>query len=484
MKKRSICAFLTGFVLCAALSAEEWNYDSAFVSRYGSKEMKRLFSKEYKHSTWRKIWVALAESEQELGLPISEAQIDEMKAHIFTIDFALADRFENDLRHDVMAHVETYGVDCPLAKPIIHLGATSCLITDNTEVIQMRDAMQIVERKLVSLVKNLAAQADKYKDLPCLSFTHFQPAQPTTVGKRFAMWLQDFWLDWKDLKYRLENLQFLGIKGTTGTQASFMELFEGDHEAVITLEMLVAQKLGFAKVFPISGQTYTRKQDLQIQSVLAGIAVSAHKMATDLRLLAHMQEVEEPFGSKQIGSSAMPYKRNPMECERVCSLSRLVMSLAENPQYTAATQWLERTLDDSANRRVSIPEAFLAIDSILDSLNKITKGINVYPKIIEKNLQNELPFMATENILMMLVKAGEDRQVMHERLRELSRTAANQIKLEGQDNHLLELIENDPSIPLTKEQIEEILNIHHFIGRAPQQVTEYLENVVYPSLRD
>ncbi len=467
----------------AKLSTSETSFDSPFSNRYGSKEMRELFSRQTKHSTWRKIWVALAESEQELGLPISNAQIEEMKAHIYTIDFALADKIEKDLKHDVMAHVKTYGVDCPLARPIIHLGATSCLITDNAEVIVMQDALTIIERKLLTLLKTLAKQADSYKDLPCLSYTHFQAAQPTTVGKRYALWLQDFWLDWQDLQYRQDTLRFLGVKGATGTQASFLELFDGNHEEVKALELLVAAKLGFSNIFAVSGQTYTRKQDIQVLSILSDIAVSAHKMATDLRLLAHMKEIEEPFSDKQIGSSAMPYKRNPMENERVCSLARYVMALAENPKYTAAIQWLERTLDDSANRRLAIPEAFLAIDSILDSLIKIAGNSVVYPKIIEKNLQAELPFMATENILMACVKKGADRQAIHERLRQLSQLAGDQIKLEGKDNPLLEMIANDPAIPLSEDELFEIISDNCFIGRAPQQVTEFLDEVVYPSLK-
>ncbi len=439
--------------------------------------MRSLFSRQSKHATWREIWVALAEAEQELGLPIDSLQIAEMRAHIEDIDFALADKIEKETSHDVMAHVKAYGAVCPLAKPIIHLGATSCLVTDNADAMIIRTALEIVEEKLQTLIENLSAQAERYKNLPCLSYTHFQAAQPTTVGKRFALWLQDFWLDIQELRYRQSQLRCLGAKGATGTQASFLELFEGDHRKVKELEKRFVGKLNFAQVFPISGQTYSRKQDMQVLAALSGIAVSAHKMCTDLRLLAHDKEIEEPFSEKQVGSTAMPYKRNPMMCERICSLARQVLSLNETLEYNAATQWLERTLDDSANRRTAIPEAFLAIDSILDDLAKIAKHCVVYPKVIEKNLARELPFMASENILMASVKLGADRQEVHERLRQLAQIAGNAVKQEGKENNLLELIEKDPSIPLSQEQLYETINVMHFIGRASEQVEEFLQRL-------
>ncbi len=465
--------FISLFV--ASLHAEsDSTFSSPFSNRYGSEEMRVLFSRQAKHACWREIWVALAETELELGLPIEELQIAEMREHVNDIDFVLADQIEKELQHDVMAHVQAYGAVCPLAKPIIHLGATSCLVTDNADAMIIRSALAILEKKLEILIQNLAAQADLYKDLPCLSYTHFQAAQPTTVGKRFALWLQDFWLDLQELQYRQNQLRCLGAKGATGTQASFLELFDGNHQKVKALEQRFVEKLNFARVFPISGQTYSRKQDMQVLAVLAGIAVSAHKMGTDLRLLAHDKEIEEPFSKHQVGSTAMPYKRNPMNSERICSLARHVLSLNETLEYNAATQWLERTLDDSANRRVAIPEAFLSIDSILDDLAKITKNCVIYPQVITKNLEEELPFMATENILMAAVKMGADRQEIHEKLRQLSQIAGNSVKQYGKENNLLALIANDASIPLTHEQLLETVNIKNFIGRAPQQVEEFL----------
>lgn len=468
------------FILLAAASLEaasENAFFTPFSKRYGSEEMRSLFSRQAKHSTWRQIWVALAEAEKEMGLPIQEEQIAEMKAHLQDIDFAMADQIEKEINHDVMAHVQTYGAVCPMAKPIIHLGATSCLVTDNEDAMTIRSGLAIVERKLRLLIHNLSGQAEKYKDLPCLSYTHFQAAQPTTVGKRFALWLMDFWLDLQELTHRQNELRCLGAKGATGTQASFLELLEGDSQKVRELEEKFTEKLGFTQVFPISGQTYSRKQDMQVLASLSGIAVSAHKMCTDLRLLAHDKEIDEPFGEKQVGSSAMPYKRNPMMCERICSLARHVLSLSNTLEYNAATQWLERTLDDSANRRIAIPEAFLAIDMILDEAAKIVKNCIVYPEVIGKNLERELPFMATENILMASVKNGADRQEIHEKLRQFSQIAGNRVKKEGKENNLIELIESDETIPLSSKQLEELLNVSHFIGRAIEQVEDFLEEI-------
>jgi adenylosuccinate lyase len=452
-------------------------YQSPFSHRYASQAMRSLFSPQKKHSTWRAIWIALAESQKELGLPISEEQIQQMLQHKETIDFNLAEQFEKELQHDVMAHIHTFGVDCPLAKPIIHLGATSCLITDNAELILMNEGLSLIQGKLIDLIQALSAKANRYKELPTLSYTHFKPAQPTTVGKRFAMWLQDFWLDLEELKYRQSSFRFLGIKGATGTQASFLELFKGDQHKVKSLESLMAKKLGFQHVFPISGQTYTRKQDSMVLNVLSGIAASSHKMCTDLRLLAHKEEIEESFNKNQVGSTAMPYKRNPMASERVCSLARYVISLAENPAYTSATQWLERTLDDSANRRLCIPEAFLAIDAILDLTIKIINHLTVHEKVIEKNLYKEIPFLLTENILMAAVKKGADRQETHEILKQLSHEVAHQIKSHGADNDLLDRIANHSSIPLSKEEIDGIIKSGSLTGRAAEQVTEFLHQI-------
>lgn len=452
------------------------SYQSPLGERYASEEMSSLFSSQHKHATWRRMWVALAQAEMELGLPITEEQIAELTANVDNIDFEKADEYEKQLRHDVMAHIHTYGDLCPKARPIIHLGATSCLITDNSDVVILRDALQIIQKKLVTVIKKLSDTARKYQNLPCLSFTHFQTAQPTTMGKRMSLWLQDFLLDLEDLEFRLQNLRLLGIKGATGTQASFLNLFEGDHEKVRKLEFLICQRLGFEKPFPVTGQTYSRKQDVQILQVLSGIATSAHKMATDLRLLAHMKEVEEPFSKNQIGSSAMPYKRNPMQSERICSIARYVMSLSENPTYTAATQWFERTLDDSANRRLCIPESFLAVDSILRLLINISADMVVYPKVIEKNLKRELPFLATENILMESVRKGADRQNIHELIRQHSVDVGKRIKEEGLDNDLIERIANDKNIPLNEEELGGCLEPQRYIGRAPQQVEEFLLN--------
>jgi len=452
------------------------------TERYASKEMMHLFSPIKKFSTWRKLWVALAEAEKELGLNITEEQIEEMRKNIYNIDFDYAKEMEKKFRHDVMAHVHTFGKVCPKAMPIIHLGATSAYVGDNTDLILMKEGLQLVKKQLVNLIKNLKDFALKYKDLPTLGFTHFQPAQLTTVGKRACLWLQDFLLDIDDLEYVSQNLKFRGVKGTTGTQASFLALFNGDHNKVRMLDKMVSKKMGFDKVLTITGQTYTRKQDTQVLKVLAGIAESAHKMATDIRLLQNLKEVEEPFEKSQIGSSAMAYKRNPMRSERVCSLARLVITNAVNPYLTHATQWFERTLDDSANRRVVIPESFLAIDAILQLLINITDGLVVYNKMIEKHIMEELPFMATENIIMESVKRGADRQEMHELIRIHSMEAGKVIKLEGGKNDLLERLANDERIPLSVEEILKILNPKDFIGRAPEQVEEFISEEVNPIL--
>jgi len=452
------------------------------TERYASKEMMHLFSPIKKFSTWRKLWVALAEAEKELGLNITEEQIEEMRKNVYNIDFDYAKEMEKKFRHDVMAHVHTFGKVCPKAMPIIHLGATSAYVGDNTDLILMKEGLQLVKKQLVNLIKNLKDFALKYKDLPTLGFTHFQPAQLTTVGKRACLWLQDFLLDIDDLEYVSQNLKFRGVKGTTGTQASFLALFNGDHNKVRMLDKMVSKKMGFDKVLTITGQTYTRKQDTQVLKVLAGIAESAHKMATDIRLLQNLKEVEEPFEKSQIGSSAMAYKRNPMRSERVCSLARLVITNAVNPYLTHATQWFERTLDDSANRRVIIPESFLAIDAILQLLINITDGLVVYNKMIEKHIMEELPFMATENIIMESVKRGADRQEMHELIRIHSMEAGKVIKLEGGKNDLLERLANDERIPLSVEEILKILNPKDFIGRAPEQVEEFISEEVNPIL--
>lgn len=450
-------------------------YKSPLTERYASEEMSTIFSPQYKHTIWRKLWIALAKAEKALGLSITQEQIEELERHYQTIDFAAAEKQESLLHHDVMAHIQVFGEQCPLAKPIIHLGATSCYVTDNTDIIQMRAGLGILLLKLTQVIQQLASFAEKYKELACLGFTHLQPAQLTTVGKRTCLWIQDLLMDFQELEYRLENLRFLGVKGATGTQASFLALFDNDHNKVQQLDHLVADDLGFTNVFLVSGQTYTRKQDVQIINAIAGIAVSAHKFATDLRLLAHLKEIEEPFEEKQVGSSAMPYKRNPILAERICSLSRFLLSLAENPSYTAATQWLERTLDDSANRRLCLPEAFLTCDSILNLLLKVTASLVVYPKMIERHIQEELPFMATENILMACVKQGGDRQELHEKIRKHSKAAADNVKLNGQNNDLLDRLTQDPTFNLSKEKIAKILNVKNFIGCAPQQVDEFLK---------
>lgn len=457
-------------------------YESPLNSRYASREMKYIFSPDFKFRTWRKLWIALAESEQELGLPITDEQIAELKAHADDINYDVAEKREREVRHDVMSHVYAYGVQCPKAKGIIHLGATSCYVGDNTDVIIMTEGLKLIRKKMVNLIDRLAKFADEYKTMPCLAFTHFQPAQPTTVGKRASLWLMDLLMDFSALEFQLSQMRLLGSKGTTGTQASFMELFEGDTEKVVALDRKIAEKMGFSSVFPVSGQTYPRKLDSQVLFVLSGVAQSAHKFSNDLRLLQHLKEIEEPFEAHQIGSSAMAYKRNPMRSERIASLARYVIADATNPAVTAATQWFERTLDDSANKRISIPEAFLATDAILELYINIVSGLVVYPKMIEKRLNDELPFMATENILMAAVKKGGDRQELHERIRQHSMAAGKVVKVEGKPNDLLERIAADPAFGMTIEELRAELVPQNFVGRAPQQVAQFLQNDVQPIL--
>ncbi len=458
-------------------------YISPLSERYASRQMQYIFSQDKKFSTWRKLWVALAETEKELGLPISQEQIDEMKAHLTDINYEDALEQEKKVRHDVMSHVYAYGLQCPKAKPIIHLGATSCYVGDNTDIIIMREGLELLRKKLLNVISQLAAFADRYKDLPTLAFTHFQPAQPTTVGKRASLWLQEFMMDLEDLDYTAGGLKLLGCKGTTGSQASFLELFEGDIEKVNALDPMIAAKMGFEKCQSVSGQTYSRKVDTKVLNVLAGIAASAHKMAGDIRLLQHLKEIEEPFEKTQIGSSAMAYKRNPMRSERICSLARYVMIDALNPAVTSATQWFERTLDDSANKRLSVAEGFLAADGILDLCINVTDGLKVYPKVIEKRLLSELPFMATENIMMDAVKAGGDRQELHEKIRTLSMEAGRAVKEEGKDNRLLESIAADPAFSLTEEQLADIMNPSGYTGCCSAQVERFLEEEVRPLLQ-
>ena len=457
-------------------------YQSPLSERYASKEMQYIFSPDKKFRTWRKLWIALAETEKELGLPITQEQIDELKAHAEDINYDVAKEREKVVRHDVMSHVYAYGQQCPKAKGIIHLGATSCYVGDNTDIILMAEALEIVKKKLVNVIAELADFAEKYKELPTLAFTHFQPAQPTTVGKRATLWLQEFEMDLEDLEYVKSTLKLLGSKGTTGTQASFLELFDGDQETIDKIDPMIAEKMGFATCYPVSGQTYSRKVDTRVLNVLAGIAASAHKMSNDIRLLQHLKEVEEPFEKTQIGSSAMAYKRNPMRSERIASLSRYVMIDALNPAITSATQWFERTLDDSANKRLSVPEGFLAIDGILDLCLNVVDGLVVYPKVIEKRLMSELPFMATENIMMDAVKAGGDRQELHERIRELSMEAGRNVKEKGLDNNLLDLIAADPAFNLNEEEMKKTMDPAKYVGRAPIQVTNYLNQVIRPIL--
>ena len=457
-------------------------YVSPLSERYASKEMQYIFSPDMKFRTWRRLWIALAETEKELGLDITQEQIDEMKAHVDDINYDVAKEREKVVRHDVMSHVYAFGVQCPKAKPIIHLGATSCYVGDNTAIIVMTEALKLVKKKLVNVIAELAKFADEYKALPTLAFTHFQPAQPTTVGKRASLWLQELMLDYEDICYVIDGMKLLGSKGTTGTQASFLELFDGDQETIDKIDPMIAEKMGFKACYPVSGQTYSRKVDTRVINVLAGIAASAHKFSNDIRLLQHLKEIEEPFEKTQIGSSAMAYKRNPMRSERIASLSRYVMVDALNPAITSATQWFERTLDDSANKRLSIPEAFLAIDGILDLYLNVVDGLVVYPKVIEKRLMSELPFMATENIMMDAVKAGGDRQELHEKIRTLSMEAGKNVKVEGKENNLLELIAADPSFNLTLEDLQKTMDPSKYTGRAKEQVEAFLKNVVQPVL--
>lgn len=459
-------------------------YQSPLSERYASKEMQYIFSPDMKFRTWRKLWIALAETEKELGLNITEEQIAELKAHAEDINYDVAIAREKEVRHDVMSHVYAYGVQCPTAKGIIHLGATSCYVGDNTDVIVMTEALKLVRKKLVNVISELSKFADKYKDLPTLAFTHFQPAQPTTVGKRATLWMQEFYLDLEDLEYVLSTMKLLGSKGTTGTQASFLELFDGDQETIDKIDPMIAAKMGFAECYPVSGQTYSRKVDTRVLNVLAGIAASATKMSNDIRLLQHLKEVEEPFEKSQIGSSAMAYKRNPMRSERIASLSRYVIVDALNPAITSATQWFERTLDDSANKRLSVPEGFLAIDGILDLCLNVVDGLVVYPKVIEKRLRSELPFMATENIMMDAVKAGGDRQELHERIRTLSMEAGRNVKVEGKENNLLELIAADPAFNMTLEDLQKTMDPSKYVGRAKEQVEAYLAKVIHPLLEE
>jgi len=457
-------------------------YQSPLSERYASKEMQYIFSPDMKFRTWRKLWIALAETEKELGLPITEEQIEELKAHADDINYEVAKEREKLVRHDVMSHVYAYGQQCPKAKGIIHLGATSCYVGDNTDIIVMAEALKLIRKKLVSVIDELSRFADRYKAQPTLAFTHFQPAQPTTVGKRATLWLQEFLMDLEDLEYVSGSLKLLGSKGTTGTQASFLELFEGDQETIDKIDPIIAKKMGFSACYPVSGQTYSRKVDTRVLNILAGIAASAHKMSNDIRLLQHLKEVEEPFEKNQIGSSAMAYKRNPMRSERIASLARYVIVDALNPAITSATQWFERTLDDSANKRLSVPEGFLAIDGILDLCLNVVDGLVVYPKVIEKHLMAELPFMATENIMMDAVKAGGDRQELHERIRELSMEAGKNVKEKGLDNNLLELIAADPSFNLSLDELKKAMDPTRYTGRAKEQVDTFLANVVRPVL--
>ncbi len=459
-------------------------YQSPLSERYASREMQYIFSPDMKFRTWRKLWIALAETEKELGLNITQEQIDELKEHAEDINYDVARAREKEVRHDVMSHVYAYGVQCPKAKGIIHLGATSCYVGDNTDIIVMTRALELVKKKLVNVIKELADFADKYKAQPTLAFTHFQPAQPTSVGKRATLWMQEFCLDLEDLNHVLSHMKLLGSKGTTGTQASFLELFDGNQEIIDRIDPMIAEKMGFRECYPVSGQTYSRKVDTRVANVLAGIAASAHKMSNDIRLLQHLKEVEEPFEKGQIGSSAMAYKRNPMRSERIASLSRYVMIDALNPAITSATQWFERTLDDSANKRLSIPEGFLAVDGILDLCLNVVDGLVVYPKVIEKRLMSELPFMATENIMMDAVKAGGDRQELHEKIRTLSMEAGKNVKVEGKENNLLELIAADPAFNMTLEELRKTMEPSKYIGRSKEQVEAFLSGVIAPILEE
>ena len=459
-------------------------YISPLSGRYASKEMQYIFSQDKKFTTWRRLWIALAEAERELGLNISEEQIAELKEHVNDINYDVAIAREKEVRHDVMSHVYAYGMQCPKAKGIIHLGATSCYVGDNTDIIIMTEGLKLVKKKLVNVMSKLANFADKYKALPTLAFTHFQPAQPTTVGKRATLWLMELTLDYDDICYLIDSMKLLGSKGTTGTQASFLELFDGDNEKIKKIDKLIAKKMGFTDCYPVSGQTYSRKVDSRVLNVLAGIASSAHKFSNDIRLLQHLKEVEEPFEKSQIGSSAMAYKRNPMRSERIASLSRYVMSDLMNPYITAATQWFERTLDDSANKRLSVPEAFLAIDGILDLYMNVADGLVVYEKVIEKHIMAELPFMATENIMMDAVKRGGDRQELHEKIRTLSMEAGRNVKERGLDNNLLELIAAEPSFNITLEELKKQMDPSKYTGRSKEQVEDFLKEVIRPILEE
>ena len=457
-------------------------YETPLGSRYASKEMQYLFSPDMKFRTWRRLWIALAETEQELGLDITDEQIAELKEHAEDINYEVAQEREKIVRHDVMSHVYAYGQQCPKAAGIIHLGATSCYVGDNTDVIVMNEAMKLIRKKLVNVIAELARFADQYKDLPTLAFTHFQPAQPTTVGKRAALWLQDLVMDLEDVQHQIDGAKLLGCKGTTGTQASFLELFDGDHAKCRELDRRIAEKMGYTGCFAVSGQTYSRKLDSRILNVLSGIAQSATKFSNDIRLLQHLKEIEEPFEKGQIGSSAMAYKRNPMRSERIASLARYVMVDALNPAITAATQWFERTLDDSANKRISVPEAFLAVDGILSLYLNVVDGLVVYPKVIHQRLMKELPFMATENIMMDAVKRGGNRQELHERIRVHSMEAGRQVKVEGKENDLLERIAADETFGVTLDELKDILDPAKYVGRSPEQVTEFLTECVNPVL--
>lgn len=457
-------------------------YQSPLCSRYASKEMQTLFSEDTKFKTWRKLWIALAETEQELGLPITDQQIEELKVHADEINYDIARQREKEVRHDVMSHVYAYGQQCPHAKGIIHLGATSCYVGDNTDIILMTEGMKLIRKKLINVIALLSQFALEYKDMPTLGFTHFQPAQLTTVGKRATLWLQELLMDLEDLEHQLSKAKLLGSKGTTGTQASFLELFDGNHEKVRKADQMIAHKMGYDAVFPVSGQTYSRKLDSQILNILSGIAQSAYKFSNDIRLLQHLKEIEEPFEAHQIGSSAMAYKRNPMRSERIGSLARYVIVNALNPAVTASTQWFERTLDDSANKRISVPEAFLATDAILSIYINVVDGLVVYPKVIHQRIMSELPFMATENIMMQAVKKGGDRQELHEKIRVHSMEAAKMVKMEGKANDLIERIQADPSFDLDQEELKNILKPSNFIGRAPQQTEEFINEWVHPIL--
>lgn len=459
-------------------------YQSPLAERYASREMQYIFSPDKKFKTWRKLWIALAETEKELGLNITDEQIEELKAHAEDINYDVAIQREKEVRHDVMSHVYAYGQQCPKAKGIIHLGATSCYVGDNTDIIIMTEALRLVRQKLVNVIYELSKFARENKDLPTLAFTHFQPAQPTTVGKRATLWMMELVLDLEDIDHVISEMKLLGSKGTTGTQASFLELFEGNHEVIRQIDKKIAQKMGFEACFPVSGQTYSRKVDSRVLNVLSGIAQSAHKFSNDIRLLQHLKEIEEPFEKNQIGSSAMAYKRNPMRSERIASLANYVIADSINPAITAATQWFERTLDDSANKRISVPEAFLAVDGILDLYMNVVDGLVVYPKVIESRLMKELPFMATENIMMDAVKAGGDRQELHERIRVHSMAAGKVVKEEGKENDLLERIANDPAFNMTMEQLTAIMDPKNFVGRAPVQTEEFLEEVIAPILEE